>query len=195
LYIFGHSLINANLNNRGEPIDVNAPIIHKFSRKLTPGDPRRAFPTSVVVSHIDRQHLPFQLNADAETLCEIKSDLSGADEKRFKKKNRHWWQFKEPYYRVDYQIRVVIGPADVRFELCKFTSSLSLTILYQSHLLRSAIGFDGQKLSKDNPITVEWQNSAKPEAVTSPVDDGVYEMVPPKGFAAASVLSLNRVIS
>jgi hypothetical protein len=94
--------------------------VHKFSRKLTPGDPQRAFPTSVVVSHVDKEYLPFQVNGDAEVLCEIKSDLSGADEKKFKKKNRHWWQFKDPYYRVDYQIKVVIGPADIRFELCEF---------------------------------------------------------------------------
>jgi hypothetical protein len=108
---------------RGESIDVDVPVTHKFSRKLTPGDPRRAFPTSIVASHVDKQFLPLQINNDAEILCEIKSDLSGADERKFKKKNRHWWQFKAPYYRVDYQIRVVIGPADVRFELCKSCAS------------------------------------------------------------------------
>jgi hypothetical protein len=174
---------------------VDVPIVHKFSRKLTPGDPRRAFPTSVVVSHVDKQHLPLQVNSDAEMLCEVKSDLSGADEKKFKKKNRHWWQFKAPYYRVDYQIKVVIGPADVRFELCEFHCFMAPLVTFENSSLMIDSGFDGQKLSKDNPITVEWQNTAPPQPATSPIDDGVYEMVPPKGFAAPSVLSLNRVAS
>jgi len=155
---------------KGEPLDVDTPLIHKFSRKITPGDPRRAFPTSVVVSHVDKQFLPLQVDPAAEVLCEVKSDLSGADERKFKRKNRHWWQFKQPYLRVDYQVRVVIGPADIRFELW----------------------FDGQKMSNDNPITVEWMTTSAPEPTVNGLDHGVYEMPHQKSFAKSSVLSLNR---
>ena len=55
----------------------------------------------------------------AELLCKINSDLSTADETKFKIKNRHWWQSKKKYMRVQYDIRVVIGPADLTFELCE----------------------------------------------------------------------------
>jgi hypothetical protein len=55
-------------------------------------------------------------------LCEVKSDLSTVDEKKFKMKNRHWWQFKQQYMRVDYMVKVVVGPADLSFQLCKFYS-------------------------------------------------------------------------
>jgi hypothetical protein len=93
--------------------------VHAFHRKILPGDPSRAFPTNVVVSHLDKHLLPFQINKDAQILCEVKSDLSGVDQSKFKLKNRHWWNVRKPYYRVDYQIRVVIGSADIRFELCE----------------------------------------------------------------------------
>ncbi|EON62947.1 hypothetical protein W97_02173 [Coniosporium apollinis CBS 100218] len=118
---------------KGEPVSVDKPIVHSFSRRITPGDPRRAFPTNIVVSHIDRQFLPYQMNDNAQILCEIESDLSAADERKFKEKNKHFWNFGKHHFKVDYEIRVIIGPADIQFELW----------------------FDGQKLSKDKPIRVD----------------------------------------
>lgn len=56
---------------------------------------------------------------DAQILCEVQSDLSAADDKHFKRKNRHFWTAGKTYLRVDYQVRVLIGPADILFELCK----------------------------------------------------------------------------
>lgn len=57
---------------------------------------------------------------DAHILCEVQSDLSSADEGRFKRKNRHFWNASKSYFKVDYQIQVIIGPADIRFELCTY---------------------------------------------------------------------------
>ncbi|KAG4430138.1 hypothetical protein IFR05_014374, partial [Cadophora sp. M221] len=71
------------------------------------------------------------------------SDFSTVELSRFKLKNRHFWNMGEKYYRVDYLIKVALGPADIRFELW----------------------FNGQKLSKDEPIRVEWQAATAP---TSP---------------------------
>ncbi|KAF2403093.1 hypothetical protein EJ06DRAFT_472162 [Trichodelitschia bisporula] len=109
---------------KGQPVDVKKPIVHLFNRKLTPGDPRRAFPTSVVVSHVDSRRLPIQIDHNVQILCEIVSDLSGANEAKFVKKYRHWWRSSVKYYRVDYQIKVVVGPADLCFELCKLLPRL-----------------------------------------------------------------------
>jgi hypothetical protein len=52
----------------------------------------------------------------------------------FKLKNRHWWNTGEKYHRIEYVVKVVLGAADINFELWH----------------------SGQKLSKDNPIKVEW---------------------------------------
>ena len=98
----------------------------------------------MVVSHAERESLPVCMGpsmtncvsvqrtrltpySDVEVLCEIESNLSAADENKFKKKNRHFWNTGKPYFRVEYQVRVLIGPADIRFELCP--SPLN-TILY-----------------------------------------------------------------
>jgi len=68
------------------------------------------------------RHLCICLQApriDAQILCEVQSDLSAADEKNFKRKYRHFWTAGKTYLRVDYQVRVLIGPADILFELCE----------------------------------------------------------------------------
>ncbi|KAF2836931.1 hypothetical protein M501DRAFT_978671 [Patellaria atrata CBS 101060] len=130
---------------KGEPVSIENPIVHTFSRKIIPGDPRRAFPTSIVVSYLDGAALPFQLNAECRTLCNLQSDLSGADEREFKRKNRHFWNMGKPYFRVDYEVQVLIGPADIRFELW----------------------FNGHKLSRDQPIKVDWV-AAPPQSMQPP---------------------------
>lgn len=86
-------------------------------------------------------------------LCEISSDLSAADEKKFVAKNAHFWSLKKHYLRIEYEIRVTIGPADIRFELW----------------------FDDQKLSRDESITVEWMPAAPP--ATEHFDPATYGRV------------------
>ncbi|ORY19169.1 hypothetical protein BCR34DRAFT_472143 [Clohesyomyces aquaticus] len=119
---------------KGEPVSVDMPIVHNFIKKVSPGDPRRAFPTSVVECGMDARYLPDQMTGDTRILCEIQSDLSTADEKKFTEKNKRFWKMSRHYFKVEYQVKVVIGPADIRFELW----------------------FDNQKLSRDQPIKVEW---------------------------------------
>lgn len=74
------------------------------------------------------------MSPDTHVLCEISSDLSSVDEKKFTEKNRRFWSLGKHYFKVEYQVRVLIGPADIRFELW----------------------FDNQKLSRDQSITVDW---------------------------------------
>ncbi|KAI4281717.1 MAG: hypothetical protein L6R35_005580 [Caloplaca aegaea] len=124
---------------KGKPITLDEPITRSFHRKISPGDPRRAFPTSIIESHAEEPFLPHYLGAgDAHVLCEIESDLSSADETKFKEKNRRFWSVGKHYFKVDYEVKVLIGPADVRFELW----------------------FNNEKLSKDQPIKVEWASPA-----------------------------------
>jgi hypothetical protein len=122
-------------------VSVDKPIIHNFIKKLSPGDPRRAFPTSVVESSLEAFQLPEQMNSATRVLCEIQSDLSSADERRFTEKNRRFWNLGKHYFKVEYQVRVLIGPADIRFELW----------------------FDEQKLSRDRSIKVDWLPAPVPD--------------------------------
>ncbi|KAL8953632.1 MAG: hypothetical protein Q9222_000518 [Ikaeria aurantiellina] len=143
---------------KGKPMTADEPITHSFHRKMSPGDPRRAFPTSIVESHADEHFLPTYMGSgDAHILCEIQSDLTSADETKFKEKNKRFWNLGKHYFKIDYDIKVILGPADVRFELW----------------------FNGQKLSKDQPIKVEWM-AAPPVEMPVPaapepqlLDDGV----------------------
>jgi hypothetical protein len=50
---------------RGEPVSVDQPIVHRFVKKVSPGDPRNAFPTSVVESKLESAMLPDQMNERA----------------------------------------------------------------------------------------------------------------------------------
>ncbi|KAF2646542.1 hypothetical protein P280DRAFT_464746 [Massarina eburnea CBS 473.64] len=119
---------------KGEPVSVDIPIVHSFVKKVTPGDSRIAFPTSVIESSLEASELPTQMNPDTRILCEISSDLSTASQERFVEKNKNFWSVGKRYYRVEYEIHVLIGPADIRFELW----------------------FDNKKLSKDHSIKVDW---------------------------------------
>ncbi|KAF2448452.1 actin-like ATPase domain-containing protein [Karstenula rhodostoma CBS 690.94] len=139
---------------KGEPVSVDTPIVHNFIKKVTPGDPRRAFPTSVIECKLDAPYLPDQMSPDTHVLCEISSDLSSADEKKFTEKNKRFWSLGKHYFKVEYQVRVLIGPADIRFELW----------------------FDNRKLSRDQSITVDWA-PAPTMPPAPPVDISTYNRV------------------
>ncbi|KAF2279926.1 uncharacterized protein EI97DRAFT_477419 [Westerdykella ornata] len=126
---------------KGEPVSVDKPIVHNFIKKIAPGDPRKAFPTSVIESHLDAARLPDQMNHETRILCEIQSDLSSADERKFIEKNKRFWNVGKHYLKIEYQVKVLIGPADIRFELW----------------------FDNQKLSKDQSIKVDWAPAPPPD--------------------------------
>jgi hypothetical protein len=85
-------------------------------------------------------------------LCEINSDLSSADEKKFVEKNKSFWSTKKHYFRIEYSVRVLIGPADIRFELW----------------------FDNQKLSRDQSIKVEWAAAQTPMTTAEPARSSNY---------------------
>jgi hypothetical protein len=104
---------------------VDEPIVKHFKRKLKPGDPRRAwqFGDKVISSQLDKDILPVThgVSTGARELCKLTYEFPAESETRFKRKNRHWWQFRGEYMRVDYEVRVLIGAADLTFELCKST--------------------------------------------------------------------------
>jgi hypothetical protein len=73
-------------------------------------------------------------------ICKVESDFSAIPLSTFKLKNRHWWNSGPKYHRINFVVKVNLGPADVSFELWH----------------------NGIKLSKENSIKVEWQPAAPP---------------------------------
>jgi hypothetical protein len=54
-----------------------------------------------------------------EKLCEVESDLTGVDEPSIKEKNKGFWRRGKPCLELAYQAKAIVGPADLRFELCR----------------------------------------------------------------------------
>lgn len=159
------------MDHQGEPVSSDQPIVYPFRRKIRPGDPRNAFNTRIVQCDHNAFWLPLRQDSSTRVLCTIKSDLSGADEAKFIKKNKHFWKPGEKYYVVDYEIRVIVGAADLTFELW----------------------FDGKKLSKDNSIQVEWLPAPPVDTMKEVIaDEGVpvheLEKAKLKGFSSSMIL-------
>jgi hypothetical protein len=138
---------------QGDPVSIDCPIVHKFSRKCEPESQfnlrsHRSYQTTIVSSEMDRHMLPKVLNNSCQTVCEITSDFSTLPLTAFKLKNRHWWNRGRRYHRINYHIKVVLGPADIRFELWH----------------------NGQKFSEGNSIKVEWHAAQAP-----PVNSDAYQ--------------------
>lgn len=69
----------------------------------------------------------------AKILCKLDYDFSEADETKFKMKNSRWWNRKETYMRVDYEVKILIGAADITFELCELLENSSFIIFAQAN--------------------------------------------------------------
>ncbi|CAG8958336.1 hypothetical protein HYFRA_00000693 [Hymenoscyphus fraxineus] len=152
---------------QGEAVSIDYPIVKHFNRKCAPAtrlnrNPPRVFPTAVVTTDMDIDlGLPYVMNSSCQKLCDLTADFSAVPLTSFKLKNRHWWNTGEKYHRIDFVIKVALGPADVNFELWH----------------------DGRKLSQDQPIRVEWIAAEKP------VED-VAGLGIEKAWAMASVANL-----
>ena len=76
--------------------------------------------------------------AGAYKLCVVHSDVKELRESDFDLKNKRCWQGKR-YYLVEFTVRVIIGPADLKFELY----------------------FKGVKYNRSHdPIKIEWDSGA-----------------------------------
>ncbi|KAF3033087.1 hypothetical protein E8E12_003621 [Didymella heteroderae] len=137
---------------KGEAVSSDFPIVRDFSRKCPPAtsavpNPPRIFPTDVICSEADAELLPYTMNSTCRSICKVESDFAGVPLSMFKLKNRHWWNSGKKYHRINFVIKVNLGPADLSFELWH----------------------NRVKLSKDNTIKVEWQAAAPPDPHQSSV--------------------------
>ena len=94
---------------------------HGFSKpywlKLKPGEEERPWKTNIIMSTEPRERLPTNLNQDgAKILCGVESVLKdkGVD---MKMKNRHFYNKREKFLRIRFNIRVILGAADLKFQI------------------------------------------------------------------------------
>jgi hypothetical protein len=130
--VFPTAVISCELDKENLPLVMNSGTSYFFQYPSSPSlyHPIQSTPIC---------HATNNLILACRTICEIKSDFSSLPLALFKLKNRHWWNKGQKYHRIEYCVKVVLGPADVRFELW----------------------YNGRRLSEDNSIQVEW-HTAKP---------------------------------
>ncbi|ROW05305.1 hypothetical protein VSDG_00113 [Cytospora chrysosperma] len=128
------------LIKKGDDIDPNVPIISTFSQKIEKGSTIRHWDSVVVISHSEKEFLPVSMkDSGAKQLCTVRSDLSGVkdSELELKKRSRGFLSRSHKWLNCSYEVRAIIGPADLNFELW----------------------FNGQRFSKNHsPIKVTWDD-------------------------------------
>lgn len=92
-------------------------ILKPYTLKVKPGHYQAKWQTHVVMCGLPREQLPTNISqSEVSRLCDINSSLKGKDIE-MKEKNRHWYNRGERYMRVNFNIRVILGPADVKFRM------------------------------------------------------------------------------
>ena len=91
-------------------------ISRTFKAKLHPAQLRRPWKAQFVLSTAPRGHLPPSVaqENDVRTLCIVEAMLDNVSRKL---KNHHWWNFGVRYELAVFDIKLIPGPADLRFQL------------------------------------------------------------------------------
>ncbi len=86
---------------------------HGHPRMLHLGLNDHPWNTQVVMSTLPADLLPTSLNkSGAQRVCKVESSLP----QDLKLKNRHWYNAGPQYLRAEFDMQVLIGPADLRFQ-------------------------------------------------------------------------------
>ena len=84
---------------------------------VKPGDEGKPWKTKIIMSTEPPERLPTCLDQDgAKVICGIESVLKdkGVD---MKMKNRHFFNRGEKFLRIRFDVKVILGAADIRFQL------------------------------------------------------------------------------
>lgn len=111
----------------------------------------------VVSSALPVSQLPTSMRMEGvKPVCGVESVLNERD---MKLKNRHWYQFRPKYYRAQFDVRVIVGAADLKFQL---------------------VGLDGIVSKDHEEIQVEWTVPTREVPQIAPVTHqyGVYPVQP-----------------
>ncbi|CCC10430.1 unnamed protein product [Sordaria macrospora k-hell] len=128
------------LIKKGDQVNPNTFLVKSFQIRLAATETTRAWDSQIVISHKDPVQLPTSMKQDgAYRLCEVKSNLEGIEQDQLVKINKRGtcWSRGVTFYICQFDVRVIVAPADLRFELW----------------------FGGQKFSGNHePISVDWDS-------------------------------------
>ena len=83
--------------------------------KLQKAQLSRPWRAQFVLSTEKKEHLPNDLTSqNVRTLCIVEADLRFIDRIS---KNAHWWQLGQKYELAEFDLRLIAGSADLRFQL------------------------------------------------------------------------------
>jgi hypothetical protein len=123
--------------------------------KIPPGDEDETWQAEIVMSSSPRSRLPTSMqDDDVRRVCLVEAVFSQRTLRKvesgkqqvegFSLMNSHWWQKGHPYVLAVFDIHVLVGSADVRFQL------------------RTK---DGNRFSEDHPeIEVSWEQAPRAAA-------------------------------
>ncbi|OTA62065.1 hypothetical protein K449DRAFT_422784 [Hypoxylon sp. EC38] len=108
------------LIRKGDSVNTNVPIITTYTKKVDPKDSDRTWDSIIMISDLDPHLLPHSMSQEgAKQLCVIKSDLTGASHSDMimKRKSRRLLFQGRKFYLCTFEVRVIVAPAELRFEL------------------------------------------------------------------------------
>ena len=101
---------------QGENVPIDG-FTKPYCLKLKPGEEDKPWKTNIIMSTEPSERLPTCLDQDgAKIICGIESVLKdkGVD---MKMKNRHFFNRGEKFLRVRFDVKVILGAADIRFQI------------------------------------------------------------------------------
>ncbi|CAI7625480.1 unnamed protein product [Penicillium manginii] len=99
---------------QGTPIPYTG-LTKQFQLKMNPGQESQPWKVHIVMSSLPPEQLPQSLRQKgAHSVCHLDIITEGVDRKL---KNRHWYSMKPTFWRTVFDVKVVVGPADLSFQL------------------------------------------------------------------------------
>ncbi|EED18796.1 conserved hypothetical protein [Talaromyces stipitatus ATCC 10500] len=99
---------------QGKPIPHTG-IAKAFQLKMELDEDNEIYKVHIVMSTLSPDNLPRSMNqGGAQRVCSLDIPTGYVDKKL---KNRHWYNFKPAYLRATFDVKVVVGPADLKFQL------------------------------------------------------------------------------
>ncbi|KAH8694872.1 hypothetical protein BGW36DRAFT_299998 [Talaromyces proteolyticus] len=99
---------------QGKPVPYTG-ITKEFQLKMQRDENDEVWKVHIVMSTLSPSNLPQSMNqGGAQQVCSLDIATEFADRKL---KNRHWYNFKPAYWRATFDVKVMVGPADLKFQL------------------------------------------------------------------------------
>ncbi|KAK3379142.1 hypothetical protein B0T24DRAFT_568926 [Lasiosphaeria ovina] len=108
------------LIRKGDVVNPSVPLVKSFEIRLNADDATRAWNAEIAISHKDPALLPTSMKqGGAVKLCDVLSNLSGIQQDQLVLKYKRGTCFGRghKFYICQFDVRVIVAPADLRFEL------------------------------------------------------------------------------